>query len=141
MPLMLIGNDQAIFGMFQITMCIAIIMGQGMANYAVMESTDIENVLELQTRFDDIWQTLQNKADASAIPKALADLATDSTHRVVTDEEKTAWNAKSNFSGDYNDLTNKPTIPSIDGLATTTYVDDAVSQKACVRIITWGAND
>lgn len=33
------------------------------------------------------------------------------------------------FSGNYNDLTNKPTIPSIDGLATTTYVDNAVANK------------
>ncbi len=31
------------------------------------------------------------------------------------------------FSGNYNDLTNKPTIPSIAGLATTTYVDEAVA--------------
>ena len=44
-----------------------------------------------------------------------------------TDAEKTAWNAKSNFSGSYNDLTNKPTIPSVDGLATTSYVDKAVA--------------
>ncbi len=33
------------------------------------------------------------------------------------------------FSGNYNDLTNKPTIPSIDGLATETYVDNAVANK------------
>lgn len=32
-------------------------------------------------------------------------------------------------SGSYNDLVDKPTIPSIDGLATTTYVDDAVMNK------------
>lgn len=31
------------------------------------------------------------------------------------------------FSGDYNDLTNKPTIPSISGLATETYVDNAIA--------------
>lgn len=31
------------------------------------------------------------------------------------------------FSGSYNDLTDKPTIPSIDGLATTAYVDNAVA--------------
>lgn len=31
------------------------------------------------------------------------------------------------FSGNYNDLTNKPTIPSISGLATETYVDNAVA--------------
>ena len=46
------------------------------------------------------------------IPSALADLTEDTTHRTVTDTEKTAWNAKSNFSGSYNDLTNKPTIPA-----------------------------
>ena len=63
----------------------------------------------------------------TTIPTTLAGLAEDSTHRVVTDAEKTAWNAKSNFSGNYNDLTNKPTIPSIDGLATTSYVDNAVA--------------
>jgi len=33
----------------------------------------------------------------------------------------------SSFSGDYNDLTNKPTIPSVVGLASEGYVDNAVS--------------
>lgn len=61
------------------------------------------------------------------IPNSLSDLTSDSTHRTVTDAEKTAWNAKSNFSGSYNDLTNKPTIPSVDGLATETYVDNKVA--------------
>jgi len=31
----------------------------------------------------------------------------------VTASEKSTWNNKSDFSGNYNDLTNKPTIPSI----------------------------
>lgn len=44
--------------------------------------------------------------------KELKYLAEDSTHRTVTDTEKQTWNNKSDFSGDYNDLTNKPTIPS-----------------------------
>lgn len=65
--------------------------------------------------------------DTTTIPTTLASLTDDTTHRVVTDTEKAAWNAKSNFSGSYNDLTNKPTIPSIDGLATTSYVDNAVA--------------
>ena len=60
-------------------------------------------------------------------PTTLASLADDATHRVVTDAEKSTWNAKSNFSGSYNDLTNKPTIPSIDGLATETYVNEQLS--------------
>ena len=65
----------------------------------------------------------------AAIPDALSDLSSDSTHRTVTDTEKATWNAKSDFSGDYNDLTNKPAIPSIAGLAAETYVDNAVSTK------------
>lgn len=67
--------------------------------------------------------------DTTTIPTSLAGLTEDSTHRVVTDVEKSAWNAKSNFSGNYNDLTNKPTIPSVAGLATTTYVDEVVANK------------
>ena len=39
-------------------------------------------------------------------------IADDATHRFVTDSEKAIWNAKSNFSGNYNDLSGKPVIPS-----------------------------
>lgn len=31
------------------------------------------------------------------------------------------------FSGNYNDLTNKPTIPSVEGLASETYVDNKIA--------------
>lgn len=48
----------------------------------------------------------------TAIPSALSELTEDSTHRVVTDMEKSTWNGKSDFSGSYNDLTDKPTIPA-----------------------------
>ena len=67
--------------------------------------------------------------NTTTIPTTLASLTEDSTHRVVTDAEKAAWNAKSNFSGNYNDLSNKPTIPSIDGLATEEFVEAAVANK------------
>ena len=50
--------------------------------------------------------------DAITVPTKLSELSGDATHRTVTDDEKTAWNAKSNFSGKYSDLTGKPTIPS-----------------------------
>lgn len=53
------------------------------------------------------------------IPAQLSDLTDDSTHRVVTDTEKSTWNAKSNFSGSYTDLTNKPTIPTVDSSLST----------------------
>ena len=43
-----------------------------------------------------------------------ADLVDDSTstNKFVTAADKTAWNAKSDFSGSYDDLTDKPTIPA-----------------------------
>ena len=55
---------------------------------------------------------MTQKAVTDAIPTTLSDLNEDSSHRTVTDAEKTTWNNKSNFSGDYDDLTNKPTIPT-----------------------------
>lgn len=55
---------------------------------------------------------VENKVANVSVPTALNDLSDDSTHRLVTDVEKTTWNNKSNFSGNYNDLTNKPTIPT-----------------------------
>lgn len=38
----------------------------------------------------------------------------------VTSAQKTAWDAKSDFSGSYNDLTNKPTIPTVDSSLSST---------------------
>lgn len=39
----------------------------------------------------------------------LSELEDDAEHRTVTDTEKAAWNAKSDFSGDFYDLENLPT--------------------------------
>ncbi len=50
--------------------------------------------------------TSTNKLDSSLIDDSL------SNNKFVTPTEKNAWNNKSDFSGDYNDLTNKPTIPT-----------------------------
>ena len=59
--------------------------------------------------YGKIKDIFAKKAD---IPTALSQLGEDTSHRVVTDTEKAAWNAKSDFSGSYHDLTNKPSIPS-----------------------------
>ena len=42
------------------------------------------------------------------IPSKLSQLNEDSTHRFVTDAEKSTWNNKSDFGGSYNSLTDKP---------------------------------
>lgn len=71
------------------------INGKSLANNIILTATDV-NALP----------------DTTEIPSTLADLTEDSSHRTVTDAEKTTWNAKSDFSGSYNDLTDKPAIPT-----------------------------
>lgn len=66
--------------------------------------------------------------DTTPIPSVLADLQDDETHRTVSDEEKQSWNSKSDFSGSYDDLSNKPTIPSLVGMASEWYVSNAISE-------------
>ena len=51
--------------------------------------------------------------DTTKIPKNLSNLQDDAEHRTVTDTEKQRWNNKSNFSGNYEDLQGKPTIPTV----------------------------
>lgn len=60
------------------------------------------------------------------IPTKLSDLTDDETHRVVTDEEKVSWGAKSDFSGSYSDLTDVPDN------ATKAYVNDAIEAALTV---------
>ena len=57
-------------------------------------------------------QSLTDYAKKSEIPTKLSQLTGDASNRLVTDTEKSNWNNKSNFTGNYNDLTNKPTIPT-----------------------------
>ena len=47
------------------------------------------------------------------VPKNLSDLQDDAEHRIVTDTEKQSWDNKSDFSGNYEDLKGKPTIPTV----------------------------
>ena len=60
---------------------------------------------ECQTMID---QSISGKTNQSDFTGHTAD-----TTIHVTAQDKTNWNNKSNFSGDYNDLTNKPTIPTV----------------------------
>ena len=133
------------------------------------KSSDIPDVSDFVTEAD-MQTALANKADKSEIPTvptnisafnndsgyqtagevrtaildevptSLSDLNDDAMHRTVTDTQITNWNGKSNFSGDYNDLTNKPTIPTVptnvsafvndSGYQTSSDVATAISGKA-----------
>lgn len=80
----------------------------------------IEQIL---TRLDNVTEIPQEKvteavsaymeANPINVPKNLSDLKEDAEHRTVTDIEKQSWNDKSDFSGNYEDLRGKPTIPTV----------------------------
>lgn len=110
-PIIVVVNDTLDFTTF--VPKTRTINGKSLANNITLTATDV-NALP----------------DTTEIPTALADLTEDSTHRLVTDAEKTTWNNKSNFSGSYNDLTDKPTIPTINinGVAQSTINFDSDPQ-------------
>lgn len=97
-------NNESILGSGNIT-----IEGGGGSSYTAGDGIDITN--------DVISVT--GKVDTSAFTAHTADTVIH-----VTSAEKTAWNAKSDFSGDYNDLTNKPTIPTVP-TSNTAFTNDA----------------
>lgn len=64
----------------------------------------------LKTKLDEIEENANNYKHPA---KHVATMITqDATHRFVTDEEKNTWNGKSNFDGNYNNLSNRPSIPT-----------------------------
>lgn len=91
-------------------------------NKPTLFSGDYEDLTNKPTIPDAQIQSDWNQSDSTKfdfiknkpnVPSSLAELSGDSTHRVVTDSEKETWNNKSDFSGSYNDLTNKPSIPVV----------------------------
>lgn len=80
-------------------------------------SSELSSVLSLLlSRFSNTPDEIEvssssvDYATQSDIPTALSQLSEDANHRLVTDTEKSTWNAKSDFSGSYNDLINKPNL-------------------------------
>lgn len=80
----------------------------------------IEQIL---TRLDNVTEIPQDKVQSAvdqymtanpiSVSKKLSDLQDDATHRTVTDAEKKTWSGKSDFSGSYNALKDKPKIPTV----------------------------
>lgn len=64
---------------------------------------------------------------------------TNSAHKFVTSQEKTTWNNKSDFSGSYNDLTDKPTIPAAqiqsDWNQTDSSAKDFIKNKPTIPVV------
>lgn len=72
----------------------------------------------LKTLLMPLVALINKKADRSEIPvipkipTMLSELRSDSSHQTISNGDRTYWNSKSNFDGDYNSLVGKPTIPA-----------------------------
>lgn len=65
---------------------------------------------EDKTKLDGVAENANNYIHPANHPASI--ITQDANNRFCTDIEKGIWNGKSDFSGSYNDLTNKPTIPT-----------------------------
>ena len=101
-------------------------------NYTTTEKNKLSGIASgAEVNVQSDWNETSSSSDAyiknkPTIPTKVSDLTNDSgfltteTDPVfgasvaagITSSDITAWNNKSTFSGDYNDLTNKPTIPT-----------------------------
>ena len=83
------------------------------ADLAEMDNQIYKNEQDI-LKLEENKQPAGNYASSEEVSQLRSDFNehTGNTTSHVTATEKEAWNKKSNFSGSYNDLTNKPTIPS-----------------------------
>ena len=95
--------------------------------FYIISDSNVGYVTSAETQ-SAITQAVSGKQDTFANESVLSG---------ITSSDITNWNGKSDFSGSYNDLTNKPSIPSKtsdltndSNFATSGYVDSAVSGKA-----------
>ena len=111
----------------------------GMTGDVVLDIPSKTSQLENDSGFLTEHQSLADYAKKSEIPDVSGFLTSIPDEYVteteldakgyLTEHQSLAEYAKKSelFSKDYNDLTNKPTIPSVEGLASTQYVDDKVA--------------
>lgn len=92
--------------------------GKGLSSndYTTTEKTklsEIENGANKNVQPD--WNSSDANSDAyiknkPTIPSSLSQLSQDATHRVVSDTEKLTWNNKSDFDGNFQNLSNIPVV-------------------------------
>ena len=92
--------------------------------YSLISNTEIQRLANVDNYDDsEIRSMLNSKANKT-------DLHSHSNKTVldgITSTKIQEWNNKSDFSGKYEDLENPPTIPSLDGYATQTYVKNEIA--------------
>ena len=101
--------------------------------YQIVKSLENPNAVEAETHYPILIELI-NKVSTIVASGEGGGESNGHTHANkevldgITASKVNEWNNKSDFSGSYNDLTNKPTIPTVD--VTKAYVDSELSKKA-----------
>ena len=92
---------------------------------SLISDDEIERLATLKNYDDtDIKNSLNSKANKTELHSHSNKNVLDG----ISSTKVTEWDNKSTFSGNYNDLTNKPTIPSLNGYATEQYVNEEIEK-------------
>lgn len=92
---------------------------------SLISDSEIERLSTLKNYDDtDIKNTLNSKANKTELHSHANKTVLDN----ISSAKVTEWDNKSTFSGNYNDLANKPTIPSLNGYATEQYVNEEIEK-------------
>lgn len=123
LPLMGIADGLAMFLMYIGSESLIITMGDGMGNYGVLEIISVDEQLGVSNHISDTRNPHNVTATQVGAP-TVAEMnaavnAAKYTHPASHPASMITGLATVATSGSYNDLTNKPTIPSTSGLATT----------------------
>jgi hypothetical protein len=101
-----------------------------------MNADVVRDMNALAEATDTAIKQAVGSVDLSVVEGEIADVSNDLTAHLadgvkhITSAERTTWNGKSNFSGSYTDLTNKPTIPTLNNTVTSTSTTQAATANA-----------
>lgn len=97
------------------------------ANKYIHPSTHSANIIEQDSNHRFVTDEEKSKWNSQVDSNQLHTHSNKNTLDKITEQKLTSWDNKSDFSGSYNDLTDKPNIPSVVGLATESYVNTKVA--------------
>ena len=102
-------------------------------SYQITKSLENPNAVEAETNYPILIELINKVSTITASGEGGGESSghTHANKEVldgITASKVNEWNNKSDFTGSYNDLTNKPTIPTVD--VTKSYVDNALAKKA-----------
>lgn len=114
--------EQKITGLNQSVVNLQDVKAEKVHTHLVTDITDFPTSLPASDVYD--WAKAETKptytyeevgalSSSTHIPSTLEEMTDDPNHRTVSDVEKETWNAKSDFSGSYNDLTDVPEIKQL----------------------------